>query len=90
MELRDWGGVSTTYEYDEAGRLSKTVMGNGAVVTYVYDDSGQLIEKEDKAPDGTIICRYAYTLDEMGNPTSMRMTQPLVPVVEPMNYTFSL
>ena len=87
--VQDWSGITTTYEYDAAGRLVKKTMGNGSIVTYGYDDTGRLISKEDRDKTGNVIVSYNYTLDSVGNRTSMTMTQPLVPKMDMVDDNFT-
>ena len=93
IKVRDWNyfqtGMETSYEYDDAGRLIQTTMGNGAIVSYTYDNAGRLTVKEDKTAGGDVIARYDMTLDKVGNRTAMTATQPLSPTVQAADVAFS-
>ena len=63
---------TTTYVYDDLGRLVRTVFSSGSGEHYYYDEDGRLIESltdgcnEDPATDATCV-RHLYTYDEQGN-----------------------
>ena len=60
------GDVTTQTQYDEAGRVEKTIDAQGNETEYVYSSTtGQLTEVKVPAPDdgtGTLSTYYAYTL----------------------------
>lgn len=58
--------LTTSYEYDSAGRITKICRNTQPLALYKYDEAGQLTE-EINYEIGTI-CRYTY--DEGGNITS--------------------
>jgi len=89
FQVKDWSGITTEYSYDAEGRLSETTMGNGSTVSYIYDEASRLTTKEDRAPDGSLIALYEYTLDQVGNRLAMSMDQPLAPHLDYMNETFT-
>jgi len=65
-------GATTTYGYDEAGNLVRTTLpsANGYVESRTYDRAGRLTQvKNEKG--GNALSRFTYTLDEVGNPTSV-------------------
>ena len=41
---------TTTYAYDEAGRLKQVVFPNGKTITYIYDKAGNLLTRQVTAP----------------------------------------
>ncbi len=53
---------TTTFDYDNAGQLTKVTMPDGAFLRYQYDDAHRLTEVAD-SQDNVI----QYTLDAMGN-----------------------
>jgi RHS repeat-associated protein len=66
------GEAVTDYDYDAAGLLKHTILptGNGYVENRAYDRAGRLTEiKNEKAT--SVLSKVVYTLDEVGNPTSM-------------------
>ncbi len=64
--LSDGTGDIVTYAYDALGRLALKTMGNGVSTTYVYDPAGRLLELVNRAPDQTVLSRFAYTYDRRG------------------------
>ena len=43
---------TTTYTYDDAGRLTTVVYPNGKTITYTYDKAGNLLTRQVSAPGG--------------------------------------
>jgi YD repeat-containing protein len=43
---------TTSYTYDDAGRLTQVVYPNGKTITYTYDKTGNLLTRQVSAPDG--------------------------------------
>ena len=43
---------TTTYTYDDAGRLTQVVYPNGKTITYAYDKAGNLVTRQVSAPEG--------------------------------------
>ena len=43
---------TTTYTYDDAGRLTQVVYPNGKTITYTYDKAGNLVTRQVSAPEG--------------------------------------
>jgi YD repeat-containing protein len=41
---------TTTYTYDDAGRLTQVVYPNGKTITYVYDKAGNLLSRQVASP----------------------------------------
>ncbi|MCC6608015.1 MAG: hypothetical protein IT327_32715 [Anaerolineae bacterium] len=57
-----------TYEYDEAGRLVKTLLPNGVETTETYDEAGRLIRRTHTSTiTGILHADYLYELDGLGN-----------------------
>ena len=76
LETVTSGGALTRYGYDEAGNRIRTTLPstNGYVENRTYDRAGRLTEvKNEKG--GSILSRYTYTLDEVGNPTAVATTE---------------
>lgn len=42
---------TTTYTYDDAGRLTQVAYSNGKTITYTYDKAGNLLTRQVSAPD---------------------------------------
>jgi RHS repeat-associated protein len=60
------GAIVADYDYDAASRLTKTTFGNGTEETRVYDSLNRL--KELTSQRGTtVLSKYLYTLDKVGN-----------------------
>ena len=43
---------TTTYTYDDAGRLTQVAYPNGKTITYTYDKAGNLLTRQVSAPGG--------------------------------------
>lgn len=65
-------GNVVTYSYDAAGNLTSTTLpaGNGHVESRTYDRAGRLTEMRN-AKGSNVLSRFTYSLDEVGNPTSV-------------------
>jgi RHS repeat-associated protein len=70
------------YEYDWVGRRTKKTLGNGVYTTYEYDALGQLLHLINYDPNDTIISRFDYTYDAVGN----RLTKETIEGVESYIY----
>jgi RHS repeat-associated protein len=66
------GGLTTSYLYDVAGHLTKTTLpsGNGYAENRTYDRDGRLTDIR-SVKGATTLSSFAYTLDPIGNPTSV-------------------
>ena len=51
------GDLTTTYDYDALGALTKVILPDGAVIDYVIDAAGRRIAKK---RDGVIVQRFVY------------------------------
>jgi RHS repeat-associated protein len=58
LTQRGTGANATTYQYDEAGNLTRKTEPGNQVTQYGYDTSNRLIEVKDGA--GNLIARYGY------------------------------
>jgi RHS repeat-associated protein len=77
---------STIYTYDAAGNISRRTLPNGAYTDYTYDNDGRLITVEHHRQNGSLICKYKYTLDSTGNRTQVVETAP--PITRTTRYTY--
>lgn len=59
------------HDYDPAGNLIRTEMGNGVVESRQYDRRNRLKEIETQDPMGQILAKFGYTLDGVGNPVKL-------------------
>jgi RHS repeat-associated protein len=59
------------YDYEVNGRLTRETLGNGVYTDYGYDLASQLEHLLTCAPDGSVISRFDYTYDDLGQRTSM-------------------
>jgi len=65
-------GLRTYYEYDPASRVRYQHHPNAAATYFVYDSAGRLTEKVTKKDsDGSVLVRFAYTRDAVGNPIAI-------------------
>lgn len=56
------GGV-TRYTLDSLNRSTHIVQANGVTVDQRYDDVGNLVEMNQRGPDGTLVAHHTYTVD---------------------------
>jgi RHS repeat-associated protein len=61
----------TTYSYNAIGNLKTKTLPNGIVESYAYDSLNRLELLEQKNGAGTVLARYAYTYDLVGNKTKV-------------------
>jgi len=71
LETRTVGGETTSYDYDNAGQLTKVTLPDGSFLSYSYDSAHRLTEMQDNLGN-----RIAYTLDAMGNRTQEEVRDP--------------
>ena len=69
--LTDPQGGVTTWSYDALGNPTGRVQPNGVATTITRDLRNRLTGIEARAPNGTLLASYAYTLDLAGNRTSV-------------------
>ena len=73
--VTDWNSNSTTYSYDDAGRMTTSTLpsGTGIVSTYTYDPSwgrtDRLTNIAHVKGGSTTVASVDYTLDDVGNRT---------------------
>jgi RHS repeat-associated protein len=68
---RPGGEAIVQYAYDAVGRLERADLGSGVYTTYEYDPVGQLIHLVNYAPDDSVLSRFDYGYDALGQRTSM-------------------
>src|SRR5690606_9944056 len=66
-QVEDWADGLTTYEYDPAGRLVTTTLPNGVVTVNGYDDANRLTTLTHRDENGSLLARFLYQLDKVGN-----------------------
>jgi len=59
------------FDYDPVSRRTGRIMGNGTTTAYTYDQANRLLSIAHAKGDGSSLCSYAYTYDNMGNRLSM-------------------
>ena len=67
IKVEDWAGRITQYEYDNNGRLTKTIRPNQTVLTQTDNAAGQLLGQKDLDKDGKVISSYTFEYDVAGN-----------------------
>lgn len=66
--------TESTYDYNTLGLRTRLTLGNGAYTEYEYNHPLNWLTKlSNKKSDGLIISLFAYTLDRVGNRTSMAL-----------------
>jgi len=58
--VKDWGNRTTTYSYDNLGRLELTLRPNGTKRKLLYDDAGQIKKIEERSADNRLIALFSY------------------------------
>lgn len=64
-------GERTTLAYDKLDRLVRMELSNGAVTTQTYDPDGRLTRVINARGDGSLVSRFTYTYDCVGNRTGL-------------------
>ena len=80
-QVTDWLSNTTTYGYDALGRLTRTDLANGSVALQSYDTASRLTALTNLAPDGSVISRYEYIYDALGNRTHVEQYEPVPPSI---------
>jgi YD repeat-containing protein len=71
LTSRNFGGETTTYEYDGVGQLKKVTLPDTSFLSYTYDPAHRLTEIADNLGN-----KIVYTLDLMGNRTQEQVRDP--------------
>jgi RHS repeat-associated protein len=69
--LTDWASRSVAYTYWPDSLVKTATNPNGSVAGYGYDNARRLVDITHTAPTATSIDRFLYTLDAVGNVTSV-------------------
>ncbi len=70
LQTTDPTGVALFYEYDETGRLSRTLDGDGNRIELTLNSEGQPLRKEIFNPEGTSVRYLERTYDAYSRPVS--------------------
>ena len=65
---------ATTYDYDDAGRLTRVIYDNGMQTTFTYDDNGNLTEKTTTVVNSVDEESRDLSVTIAPNPTSETLT----------------
>ncbi len=71
VEVTNPNAGTTSYSYDKVGNLVRAELGNGTIETSSYDDLNRLLSLQQTNAEGELFARYDYTLDAVGNRTSV-------------------
>jgi RHS repeat-associated protein/uncharacterized repeat protein (TIGR01451 family) len=82
-------GDTTSYAYDAAGNTTRRTLPNGAYTDYDYDADGRQTNVVHRTAGAGLICQYGYTLNAIGNRTSMIETTP-GNIVRTTSYTYDV
>ncbi|MBV9322843.1 MAG: RHS repeat protein, partial [Chloroflexi bacterium] len=75
QSLKDWGNRTTGYSYFADGLLNTVTNANGTTNQFSYDNARRLTEVWNEAGSNTI-SQHSYTLDNVGNRTSVAEVLP--------------
>ena len=73
----DWLSHTTIYNYDADGKLISAINPNGTAANYQYGPDNRLVSLTSTGPGSSIISRYSYTLDAVGNHIAVDQVEPL-------------
>jgi RHS repeat-associated protein len=77
VKVTDWAARVTKYDYNQNGRLIKTLRPNGTQQTRVYDKAGQLLQLKDIViATGDVISQFDFRYDAAGNITQELVSPP--------------
>lgn len=90
IKVKDWLNNVAAYEYDSIGNLSRTAYPDGSIIVHKYDNANRLKSILDYKADATINATFNYTIDSLGNRTTVSFYQPLnaIPSEPNINYTY--
>ena len=71
LTSRSVGGETTTYQYDNAGQLTRVTLPDSSFLQYTYDAAQRLTQIADNLGN-----KMVYTLDLMGNRTQEQVFDP--------------
>jgi len=90
QSVRDWNNNLTSYTYRNDGSLLEVIYPNGTKKTFTYDAAGRMTGISNRKGNGTVINEYNFTLDNVGNHTSVSQTEPLnVPPILSSNKSYT-
>lgn len=84
LKTRTTGSEQTSYDYDDAGQLTKVTLPDGSFLTYTYDAAHRLTGIQDNAGN-----RITYTLDAMGKRTAEEVFDPAGTLVQKRSRVYS-
>lgn len=59
-KVKDWNNKTTTYQYDNVGRLEWTYRPNNTKRHVAYDNAGQITKIEELDADDKVIALFSY------------------------------
>ena len=77
LKSRTVGSETTSYDYDNAGQLTKVTLPDGSFLSYTYDAAHRLTSMADNQGN-----RIDFTLDAMGNRTLEEVRDPANALVQ--------
>jgi YD repeat-containing protein len=84
LRTRSVGSELTTYDYDNAGQLTKVTLPDGSFLSYTYDGAHRLTGMQDSLGN-----RIAYTLDAMGNRLQEQVFDPASQLAQTRSRVFN-
>jgi RHS repeat-associated protein len=70
-KMTDPAGLVTQYTYDPVGLLTEQVRPNNTRTTFDYDAANRLESLNNMGPSDTVIAKFDFTFDKIGNRTSV-------------------
>ena len=74
-EGKDGTAVEKRMEYDEKGRLTREILGDGSSNIYFYDGYDRLTKKSSLSEEGEVLEECLYTYDSLGRVTEVECAE---------------
>jgi len=88
--VTDWTGLDVVYGYDNADNLVFQTNPNNTTSDYGYDRASRLTSIIHKKSDLTEFASYRFVLNAVGNPISAVTVDPIEPVLEASDITYTI
>ena len=75
ISLTNPSGETTSFQYDNGGRMTRKDFANGTYTEYSYDDANRLLGVVHRKASSNLLTQYIYTYDNNGNRLTMTNTE---------------